>query len=278
MPQVWLVTGASKGMGLAIVRAALKAGNNVVATTRKPGDLAVPSQDCSRLLHLTLDVSNPDQSAYQAVVDAVVGRFGGINVLVNNAGFGAITPFEESSEETIRRIFETNFFGLMRVTRAVLPVMRTQKSGHIFNIASAGGYAPGPVPYHTSKFAVTGFSTALAFEVAPFGITVTNVAPGMFRTSFYAPQSWKTEPDIRISDYDKCRWQDQFVRQARAYEQPGDPDKLAALLLEAAGSDNPPLHLPIGKDAVQALKTYCTGIEKDVSVWGEKASRTAFDD
>ena len=278
MSRVWFVTGTSKGIGLAIVRAALRNGDEVVAATRRQRRLDVPSQYCSKLLHLTLDVSDPDQAVYDKAAAAAVEQFGRIDVLVNNAGFGAITSFEESSEETIREVFETNFFGLMRVTRAVLPVMRAQRSGRIFNIASAGGYAAGPVPYHASKFAVTGFSTALAFEVAPFGISVVNVAPGMFRTGFYAPESWKTEPDIHIPDYDRCRWQNQFVQQARQYDQPGDPDKLADLLLEAAEAEHPPLHLPAGKDAVQALQAYCSGIEKDLSAWAQKASRTAFSD
>lgn len=120
-------------------------------------------------------------------------------------------------------MFEVNVFGLMRVTRAVLPVMRRQRSGHIFNIASGAGYSAGPVPYHTSKFAVTGFSTALAFEVAPFGIHVTNVAPGLFRTGFYDKGKWRTEPDLHIPDYDPFRWQTEFVREARCHQQPGIP-------------------------------------------------------
>ena len=278
MSKVWFITGASQGIGLAIVKAALQAGDSVVATTRKAPELSVPSTLKERLLQLKLDVSQTQPSPYDAAVEAAVKRFGRIDILVNNAGFGAITSFEESSEETIRRIFEVNFFGLMRVTRAVLPIMRDQRQGHIFNIASAGGYAAGPVPYHTSKFAVTGFSTALAFEVAPFGIKVTNVAPGMFRTGFYAPQSWKTQPDMAVADYDFCRWQTRFINEARQNKQPGDPDKLAQLLLQVAASSNPPLHLPVGADAVDALQAYATRLQEDVEAWREKASETAFSD
>lgn len=124
---------------------------------------------------------------------------------------------------------------------------------------------------------MTGFSTALAFEVAPFRISVTNVAPGMFRTGFYATESWKTEPDIHIPDYDQFRWQNQFVQQARQYDQPGDPDKLADLLLKVAAADNPPPHLPVGKDAVQALDTYCQTIQCNVNAWRDKATQTAYE-
>lgn len=156
-----------------------------------------------------------------------------IDILVNNAGYGAITNFEETSEDTIRKMFEVNLFGMMRVTRAILPYMREQRSRHIFNVASGGGYCAGPVPYHTTKFAVTGFSTCLAFEMEPFGIKVTNIAPGLFRTGFYDKGTWVTDPDNPIADYNEFRWQTAFIEDARKNDQPGNPEKLAELLLKS---------------------------------------------
>lgn len=274
--KVWFVTGAGKGIGRAIVNAALLHGDCVIAATRTISDLSAPAGYEDQFLPVQLDVSCPDEDSYTQAVQKGVDAFGRIDVLVNNAGFGGITNFEETSEETIRKLFEVNLFGLMRVTRAVLPVMRSQRGGHIFNIASAAGYGAGPVPYHTSKFAVTGFSTSLAFEVEPFGIKVTNVAPGLFRTNFYDKGKWGTEPDFHISDYDACRWQTAFVADARKKEQPGDPEKLAGLLVEAAYSEHPPLHLAVGLDAPAVLDAYCDRVREDTDAWREKAENTAY--
>lgn len=144
-------------MGRAITETALKNGDSVAAITRKDNDLDLSEQYGNRFLHLTLDISNTDEKLFENAVKKAVKCFGKIDVLVNNAGHGRITNFEETNEKNIREIFELNVFGLMRMTRAVLPIMRKQRSGHIFNIASAAGYCAGPVAYHTSKYAVTGF-------------------------------------------------------------------------------------------------------------------------
>lgn len=277
MQKVWFITGAAKGIGNAVANEVLKAGNCVVATTRKENDFVVPQEYRKNVLTLTLDVSNTNEEIYNNVVNAAVKKFDRIDVLVNNAGFGAITNFEETSEEAIRRLFEVNVFGLMRVTRAVLPIMRQQRSGHIFNIASGAGYCAGPVPYHTSKFAVTGFSTSLAFEVAPFGIKVTNVAPGLFRTGFYDKEKWGTVPDIHIADYDTCRWQTDFIKNAEQHKQPGNPVKLAELLLEVETSQNPPLHLAVGADTPEVIDNLCTKLKEDTDKWRDKAINTSFD-
>lgn len=274
--KVWLITGAGKGIGKAIANAALRHGDCVIAATRTVSDLSAPAGYEDQFLPVQLDVSCPDEDSYTQAVQKGMDAFGRIDVLVNNAGFGGITNFEETSEESIRRLFEVNLFGLMRVTRAVLPVMRSRRSGHIFNIASAAGYGAGPVPYHTSKFAVTGFSTSLSFEVEPFGIKVTNVAPGLFRTNFYDRGKWGTEPDFHISDYDACRWQTEFVANARKKEQPGDPEKLAELLVGVACSENPPLHLAVGPDAPAVLDAYCDKVRADTDIWREKAMQTAY--
>ncbi len=275
--KVWFVTGAGKGIGKAIVSAALKHGNCVIATTRTASEIIIPDKYKSRILPLQLDVSCTDETVYKTIIQKSLETFGRIDVLVNNAGLGGITNFEETSEETIRKMFEVNLFGLMRVTRAVLPIMRKQRDGHIFNIASAAGYSAGPVPYHTSKFAVTGFSTSLAFEVAPFKIKVTNVAPGLFRTNFYDKGKWRTEPDFHISDYDSCRWQPEFITNAQKKEQPGNPDKLAELLLKVACSKNPPLHLAVGEDAPAVMDAYCDKLKKDTDTWREKAVQTSYE-
>lgn len=278
MKKVWFITGAAKGIGYAIAKAALEAGDYVVATTRKENDFAVPEGYEDYALHLLLDVSNQDASAYTAAVEQAVRHFGRIDILVNNAGYARISYFEETSEESLKEIFEVNFFGLMRVTRAVLPVMRKQRSGHIFNIASSAGYSHGPVPYHSSKFAVTGFSTALAFEVAPFGIKLTNVIPGFVRTNFYDKGAIKDKADITIADYNRFRWQSNFVKKNRRHEQAGDPDKVAKLIVEASRAAKAPLHLPVTADAVKILKEWQQGIGACVEEWCDKANDTSFDE
>lgn len=273
MGKVWFITGAARGMGKSIADAAVRAGDCVVATTRKAHDFTVPNEYADRMLTLPLDVSNTNQQLFDDAVKQAVDRFGRIDVLVNNAGYGSVTFFEETEEETMRRQFEVNLFGLMRVTRAVLPVMRKQRSGHIINIASGSGYSAGPAIYHTTKFAVTGFSVSLAFEVEPFGIKVTNAAPGQFRTSFYDEGTWRVTPDRRIADYDACRWQDAFI----ANNDPqGDPDKLAQLILEVADAEHPPLHLAIGADAPAVLDAYAEQLKADTDAWREKAMDTSY--
>lgn len=277
MSKVWMVTGAARGMGRAITETALLNGDSVVAITRKDHDLDLSDRFGSRFLHLKLDIADIHAKAFDDVVKKAVEYFGRIDILVNNAGHGRITNFEETSEENIREIFELNVFGLMRMTRAVLPIMRKQKSGHIFNVASAAGYCAGPVAYHTSKYAVTGFSTCLAFEVEPFGIRVTNVAPGLFRTNFYEKGAMRTEEDIHIEDYDAVRWQNDFVKN-NVNNQPGDPVKLSKLIYEVANIENPPLHLPVGADAVASVEGLIQELEQDVLNWKDKASSTNYDE
>ena len=169
-----------------------------------------------------------------------------------------------------------NVFGTMRVTRSVLPIMRKQGQGHIFNISSGAGYCGGLTAYHTSKFAVTSFSCSLAFELASFGIKVTNVVPGMFRTSFYDSDKIKTDYDIHIEDYDTCRWQNNFMQENSKHNQVEDPNKLAELLYEVAYSDNPPLHLSVGADAVAVLEDFGNKIKQDTTNWKDKTSKTNY--
>jgi len=274
--KVWLITGASRGMGHAIMEAALAAGHSVAAVSRSGATTNVERR-ASRLLSLTLDVTTPDQAAFDRMAETVVERFGRIDVLVNNAGHGQFTYFEESDERQIRDVFETNLFGLMRVTRAVLPVMRRQHSGHIFNVSSAAGYSGvGPSIYHTSKFAVTGFTEALAFETEQFGIKVTLVAPGLFRTDFMNFNASYHRPANPIADYDAFRERmSGFVKYMNGRE-PGNPEALGRLVVKVADSENPPLHLPVGADAIETLETHREAQRKDVEAWREASCSTAF--
>ena len=276
-PQVWMITGATRGLGRAILHAALEAGHKVVAISRS-GNISLDKPEyANRMLSLRLDITEPGETPYETVVQAALDRFRTIDVLVNNAGHGQFTFFEETEEKQIREVFETNLFGLMRMTRAVLPVMRRQRSGHIMNISSAAGYSGvGPSIYHTSKFAVTGFSEALAFETAQFGIHVTIVAPGLFRTEFMNFNPAYHNPSHRIDDYDGFRAQMQeFVEQTRVNE-PGNPSALGRLLVDVATSECPPLHLPVGADAIETLETHHHAQMEDVEAWRKKSCGTAF--
>lgn len=273
--RVWLITGAAKGLGRALAEEALARGAKVAAITRRDGDLDLSGQYGGRFLHLKHDVAAADERACDRMATTVAEHFGRIDVLVNNAGHGRITNFEETNEASVRELFELNFFGLMRVTRAVLPFMRRQRKGHIVNVASAAGYGAGPAIYHSSKFAVTGLSTCLAFELEPFGITVTNVAPGLFRTSFYDDGALCVEPDIPIADYDAFRWQDGFMRE-NGTDQPGDPEQLARLVCDVTESDAPPLHLPVGLDAVETIEAQIAKMQSDVDAWRYRTTCTDF--
>lgn len=276
MHKVWFITGAGKGIGNAIAMAALKDGDYVIAATRKEKGFLAAEEYMNNVLNLQLDISDKNENVYKDAVAKSIKKFGKIDILVNNAGYGCVTNFEETSEKNILKMFDVNVFGMMRVTRAVLPVMRKQRRGHIFNISSGAGYSAGPVPYHTSKFAVTGFSTSLAFETEPFGIKVTNVAPGLFRTGFYDEGTWGTVPDIHIDDYDLCRWQTEFIDNARKHEQPGNPEKLAELIIEVSRAENPPLHLPVGADVPKVIDDLCRKLKEDTDAWRDKASKTIF--
>ncbi len=247
--KVWLITGASRGLGAAIARAALEAGHSVVAAARNPDTLAEalggPNE---RLLPVALDVTHPEDA--QAAVSAAMARFGRIDVLVNNAGYGQLGAFEEVSAEDITRQFETNVFGLMHVTRAVLPVLRSQRSGHIFNLSSIGGKRGGDrySIYAASKFAVEGFSESLSAELAPFGIRVTVVEPGFFRTDFLETSSVRYGSH-RVDDYADASAASQAFYEDRSGQQAGDPAKLALALLTLAADPNPPTRFAVGSDA-----------------------------
>ena len=252
--KVWFVTGGNRGIGAETVKAALAAGHRVVATARKPETIEAAVGTSENLLALPLDITDEDQA--QASVDAAVTRFGRIDVLVNNAGYGQLGLFEETSLDLIRKQFETNTFGTMSVTRAVLPVMRQQGSGHIFTITSISGTigVTGSGTYSASKFAVEGWMESLAVEVAPFGITATIVEPGFFNTDFLDTSS-VVYGDITVDAYAQQSADFRRSQDDMNHQQEGDPVKLAGALLQLADEAKPPMRFIAGQDAVNVVET-----------------------
>ncbi|NHF65606.1 SDR family NAD(P)-dependent oxidoreductase [Xanthomonas hortorum] len=247
--KVWFVTGSNRGNGLAIARAALNAGHRVVATTRQPAQArAALGDQGDRLLIVPLDVTRPDQA--EAAVAAAKERFGRIDVLVNNAGYGQLGWFENTSDALIRRQFETNLFGAMNVTRAVLPVMRQQRSGHVFTVSSVAGLVSvsGSSVYSASKFAVEGWMEGLAAELKPLGIASTIVEPGFFRTDFLDASS-VSYGDRNIAEYAEASAKFRAWHDEMNHKQVGDPAKLGAAIVKISAMASPPLRFAAGSDA-----------------------------
>jgi NAD(P)-dependent dehydrogenase (short-subunit alcohol dehydrogenase family) len=273
--KVWFITGTSRGFGALIAKAVLEAGDTVIGTGRKAADVTRALGDSERLLALDLDVA--DSAAVSKAVEAGIARFGRIDVLVNNAGFGVLGGIEEISGAEVERIFRTNVFGLLNVTRAVLPQMRKQRSGHIINLSSVGGYQSyaGWGAYCATKFAVEGITESLALEVAPLGIFATVVEPGFFRTDFLDAKSLATAPNS-IPDYAETVG---AMRKAMAdanHQQPNNPAKLAPALLKLVNAAKPPVRLPLGFDAIAAIEIKNAFVAKELAEWREVAESTAF--
>ncbi|WP_330352105.1 oxidoreductase [Streptomyces chartreusis] len=250
MSRTWLITGGSQGLGKALALAALEAGDRVVVTSRKPDALAsVRSAYPQQIETVALDVTSPSQ--VRDVVAAAVERFGSIDVVVNNAGYATSGSIEDFHEDEFRAQVEVNLYGVVNVTRAVLPVMRHQRSGHIVQISSIGGRVggtPGLGAYQTAKFAVEGFSEVLANEAAPFGVKVTIVEPGGIRTGW---AEGAAEPSGPITpDYESTvgAWQRRFAEYAG--NEPGDPARMARAIIRAVDADEPPRRLLLGSDAL----------------------------
>lgn len=250
MSRTWLITGGSQGLGKALALAALEAGDRVVVTSRKPDALAsVRSAYPQRIETVALDVTSPSQ--VRDVVAAAVERFGSIDVVVNNAGYATSGSIEDCHEDEFRAQVEVNLYGVVNVTRAVLPVMRRRRSGHIVQISSIGGRVggtPGLGAYQTAKFAVEGFSEVLANEAAPFGVKVTIVEPGGIRTGW---AEGAAEPSGPVApDYESTvgAWQRRFAEYAG--NEPGDPDRMARAIIRAVDADEPPRRLLLGSDAL----------------------------
>lgn len=275
--QIWFVTGAGKGLGAAITKEALENGHKVVAAVRNPEAAQKALGECPNLLCVKLDLID-GQSIHAAVKEAVKA-FGRIDVLVNNAGYGLLGYFEEFSEELIRRQMETNVFGLMNLTRAILPVMREQRSGWIVNFSSTSGLksVEGGAAYSASKFAVEGFTEGLAIEVKPFGINCLIVEPGAFRTDFFKEGTSFVAGDIKIKDYDERRQplMDHFTEFDGI--QPGDPKKLAKALASTLKEKNPPLRLLCGRYAAKSIDEYMQARRKEFDTWRPVTESCDFD-
>lgn len=276
--KVWFITGAARGIGLEILKAVLETGDNVVATVRSSAEsLSDKLGNPENLEVILLDITDEQQAV--AAANQAVQKFGRIDVLVNNAGYGLLSAVEEATADEVRKNFETNVFGLLNVTRAVLPHMRQIRSGHIINISSVGGLSGyiGWGVYGSTKFAVEGLTEALALELAPLGIHATVVAPGFFRTEFLDAASLTRSGNI-IPDYAETVGEmRKFATQANK-KQPGDPVKLAKAIVKVAGAEKPPVHLPLGKDSLQRYREKTTNFEKDIEAWYDVITGTDHDD
>lgn len=273
--KTWFITGASRGFGLRVARLALAQGDNVVATARRPESIVDVLGHHSSLLALPLDVTDHEQA--RAGAAAAVERFGAIDVLLNNAGYGLLGAVEEASAADVERLYRTNVFGLLGVTRAVLPFMRARRSGRILNISSIGGYrgAAGFGVYSSTKFAVEGLSEALHAELAPLGIHVTVVEPGYFRTDFLDASSLLMSAG-RIEDYNVTAGPIRGRAVDLNHAQPGDPDKLAKVLLDVAEVPDPPLRLPLGSDTVAAIEAKHAADAAILARWRQVSLSTDF--
>jgi NAD(P)-dependent dehydrogenase (short-subunit alcohol dehydrogenase family) len=273
--RVWFVTGASRGIGALIAEAALADGNAVVAAGRNVAAIAERLGESPALLPVALDVTSEAQA--KAAVQAAIEKFGRIDVLVNNAGFGLLGAVEESTDKDVRRMYDTNVFGLLNVTRAALPTMRANRSGHVINISSVGGYraAAGFGVYSSTKFAVEGITEALHAELKPLGIYATVVEPGYFRTDFLDASSLVVAPDV-IGDYDETSGAVRRRAVQINHNQPGDPAKLAAAMITLVDAPNPPLRLPLGTDTLAAIAAKNTYVTQEMEAWKALSASTDF--
>lgn len=250
MSKVWLITGAARGLGRSIAEAVLAAGDRLVATARDTSRLAdLEKRYGDQLRTAVLDVTDAD--AARAAVQIAVDGFGRLDVLVNNAGFGHVAPFEQMPEDDFRSQLDTNFYGVVNLTRAALPTMRRQRSGHIINVSSVGGRigVPGLSAYQAAKWAVGGFTEVLAQEVAPLGIKVVSVEPGGMRTG-WGEIARGHMPEL-LPDYKPTVGAVQEMLAGHIGNEAGDPDKVAQVIVRLAAHDSPPAHLLLGSDALE---------------------------
>ena len=276
MSKVYLITGTSSGFGRALAEAVLKQGDKAVLAARKLADVeALAAQYPADAIAVKLDVTH--EGDRQQAIGSAIEKFGRVDVLANIAGQGSLGAIEEFSSEQIRKQFEVNFFGVLELTRAILPVMRQQKSGHILNLTSIGGLASigGFALYCATKFAVEGFSEALRDEVKPLGIKVTIVEPGAFRTEFSGAANMR--PESSIEDYKPTIEPIQQYLYGNDGKQPGDPHKAALAMIKAIESDNPPLRLMLGADAFGLWEKKFAAMEEEFTAWRKVGEDTAFD-
>jgi NAD(P)-dependent dehydrogenase (short-subunit alcohol dehydrogenase family) len=273
--KIWFITGASTGFGRLLAEQVLAAGESVIATARKPAQIADLQQKYPETaLAIALDVT--DETSIDSAVNAAIDRFGYVDVLVNNAGYGLAGAIEEATEAEFMPVFETNVFGLIRVTRALLPHFRAQRSGNIVNLSSIGGLigSAGWGYYNASKFAVEGFSEALHAELAPLGIHVTIVEPGPFRTDFLGRSG--VEAEQRIADYDQTAGKTREYFHEQAGKQPGDPAKAVAAIIAAVESPEPPRHLVLGKLAFNRMSARLDQWKQELTGWQETSLGADF--
>lgn len=275
--KVWLITGAGRGLGSDIAKAALAAGHAVVATGRDPGKVAEAIGNHDRLLAIKLDVTRPEDA--QTAVEAAVGKFGRIDVLVNNAGNFFAGFFEELSPEQVRQQIETLLFGPMNVTRAVLPVMRKQRSGLLLTISSTAGISGGMfcTAYAAAKFGIEGWMESLAPEIAPFGIRTMLVEPGFFRTELLTADS-TTYAKPSIDDYAERTKEIVAAWSSMDGKQGGDPAKLAIALVQLTGLEEPPARFAAGADAVQTFEAKANTLLAQAKAHRELSSSLAHED
>jgi NAD(P)-dependent dehydrogenase (short-subunit alcohol dehydrogenase family) len=275
--KVWFITGAARGMGESFVKAALAEGHAVVATGRRPDDVARAFGERDDLLAVRLDVTSVDEA--NAAVQAAVERFDRIDVVVNNAGASFKGYFEEMSQRQVEQQLATNLLGPMNVTRAVLPVMRRQRSGHVISISSGAGLMAFEYSsvYAASKFGLEGWMGALAQEIEPFGIRTTIVNPGFFRTGLASPESliW---PELAIDDYAERSATQQRWWQAQDGQQGGDPDKLALALMTIAVEEPPPQRFIAGADVLALAERKIAELQGQLEDHRELSSSLSFDD
>jgi len=275
--KVWLITGSGNGLGRDIAEAALAAGDNVIAGARRTEELApLVAQYGERVKPVTLEVR--EEAAAKAAVQVAVDRFGRLDVLVNNAGYGQFAPFEQMSAEDFQAVVDTCFYGVVYTTRAAIPVMRKQKSGHIFQVSSVGGRlaVPGNTPYHAAKWAVGGFSDALAMEVAPFGVKVCTLEPGGVRTN-WARRAGKNAP-VLLPEYEDSVGSLLKVLRSLEGRAEGDPRKIAEVIVQLANSDEVPVRLILGVDAAQRVQRAEAARASEAEKFRHLTGSTVFED
>lgn len=272
--KIWFVTGASKGLGLALVKKLLSSGYRVAATSRNVNDLK-KAVDAGSETFLPLAVDLKNETSVEKAIKETVSHFGSIDVIVNNAGYGLVGSLEELTDTEVRENFDVNVFGVLNVIRKAMPFLRKQRSGHIINIASIGGFIgnfPGFGSYIATKFAMHGFSESLAAEVKPFGVHVTIVSPGYFRTEFL--DASLGVPKNEIEDYKLVREAQTLHQNEINSNQPGDPVKAAAVMVEIAEQATPPLHVFLGKDSYQMAEQKIKLIQENMAAVKELATST----
>jgi NAD(P)-dependent dehydrogenase (short-subunit alcohol dehydrogenase family) len=277
MAKVWLITGSGNGLGRDIAEAALASGDSVVAGARRTEELApLVEKYKDRVKPVTLDVR--DAVAAKAAVQAAVDTFGRLDVLVNNAGYGEFAPFEQMSAEDFQAVVDTCFYGVVYTTRAAIPVMRKQRSGHIFQVSSIGGRLAiaGNTPYHAAKWAVGGFSDALAMEVAPLGVKVCTLEPGGIRTN-WARRARGNAPEL-LPDYEASVGPILTLLQKIAGREEGDPRRIAKVIVQLAKSDEVPVRLVLGVDAEKRVQWVEAARAEEAAKWRHLTVSTVFED